>query len=60
MRKLRNYIAWADTGRDFIDFEFSSEHRSGSKANFQDAKDTYKRKHGYRENIKILNTSLLD
>ena len=33
---MRNiYLAQADTGRDFIEFEFISEHRANSKKNNQ-------------------------
>lgn len=54
MMKERIYSAQADTGRDFIEFQFTSSHRAGSKANFEDAKAAYKRRHGYT--VKIIRT----
>ena len=53
--KERQYTAHADTGRDYISFEFYSEHRANSKANIEDAKAYYKRKHGHT--INVLSTS---
>lgn len=54
----RRYLAGADTGRDFITFEFISDHRANSKANKEDAREFFKRKHGHY--VKILNTYLID
>ena len=51
----RQYTAYADTGRDFIEFQFYSEHRANSKDNFKDANEYYKKKHGYR--VKIISTA---
>ena len=42
----RQYTAHADTGRDYIYFQFYSEHRAGSKANKEDARREYKKRHG--------------
>lgn len=53
----RHYMAWVDTGRDYIEFEFTSTHRAGSKANFEDAKRQYKRRHGH--NVTIQQTYLM-
>ena len=53
----KQYTASADTGRDYVKFEFWSEHRANSKANFEDAIKHYKKKHGNNSDIKILNTS---
>lgn len=58
MKRLRHYMANADTGRDYIEFEFTSEHRAGSKANHEDAKNYFRRKHGH--GIKILSTYLIN
>lgn len=52
----RQYTAYADTGRDYITFEFYSEHRANSKANKEDANRYYKRMHGH--GLKIISTSL--
>lgn len=52
----RRYIAYADTGRDFIEFEFHSFHRANSKKNTDDAKSEYIKKHGHA--VKILQTTL--
>ncbi len=54
------YSATADTGRDFVSFDFTSCHRANSKANFDDAVIEYKKKHGYKSIIKILSTTLLE
>ena len=51
----RQYTAYADTGRDYITFEFYSNHRANSKQNKEDANRTYKRKHGH--DVKIIETS---
>lgn len=40
----RRYIAYADTGRDFIEFEFYSFYRANSKKNIDDAKKRAYRK----------------
>jgi hypothetical protein len=53
----RTYIARIDTGRDFVYFVFYSEHRANSKANIEDAKKTYKRKHGHNP-YKVTRTTL--
>lgn len=45
---MKTYIAQADTGRDFIEFVFYSEHRANSKANIEDAQKCYKKFHGHR------------
>lgn len=47
----RQYTALADTGRDYISFEFYSEHRANSKANIEDAQNYYKRNHGHKVNV---------
>lgn len=52
----RRYIAYADTGRDFIEFEFYSFYRANSKKNIDDAKNEYRKKHGHA--VKILQTTL--
>ena len=52
--KKRLYTAQADTGRDFVSFQFMSAYRAGSKANFEDANIAYKRAHGH--GVKILKT----
>lgn len=54
---VRNYMAYADNGRDYVEFEFCSEHRANSKANKEDAMKDYKRKHGH--GIKIIRTYLM-
>lgn len=56
MMKERIYSAQADTGRDFVEFQFTSSHRAGSKANFEDAKMEYRRMHGH--GVKIIRTYL--
>ena len=53
----RTYIAIIDTGRDYVYFVFYSEHRANSKANIEDAKNAYKRKHG-RKPYRVSYTSL--
>lgn len=53
----RQYSAYADNGRDYISFEFYSEHRANSKANFEDAIKYYKRQHGRNMKIKIISTT---
>lgn len=35
--KNRTYLGIYDTGHDFVEFEYSSTHKKGSKANLQDA-----------------------
>ena len=58
---MRRYMAFADTGRDFIEFVFNSEHRANSKGNYEDAIRAYRRMYGYyNKNIKIKNTRKLD
>lgn len=47
----RQYTAHADTGRDFVEFPFMSEHRAGSKKNHEDARREYKARHGYAPKI---------
>lgn len=44
----RQYTAFCDDGHDFFSFEYYSTHRAGSKANEEDARDYYRRKHGTR------------
>lgn len=57
---MRHYVAYADNGRDFIHFEFSSEYRANSRANKEDAQKTYRLAHGYKSNtyIRIIHTYL--
>lgn len=55
---LRHYMAYADTGRDYVSFEFASEHRANSKANIEDAVREYRRKHGHK--IKVTGTLLIN
>ncbi len=57
MAKNKKYQARGDTGRDHVFFEFYSEHRAESKANYEDARKEYKLRHGH--SIKILNTARL-
>lgn len=58
---MRRYIAYADTGRDFIEFVFYSEYRANSNGNYKDAMRAYRRMYGcYDKNIKIKNTRKLD
>ena len=45
------YTAKADTGRDYITFQFTSAHRANSKANKDDARRAYCRKHGHAPQI---------
>ena len=51
MAKRRQYTAQADTGRDYIECQFWSEHRAGSRANFDDARAEYRRRHGHAPRI---------
>ena len=55
MSKTRTYIAFYDDGHDYGEFTFESSHRANSKANMEDAMETYKRKFG-RKHIKITST----
>ena len=48
----RLYRAEADNGHELFAFNFYSNHRAGSKANFEDAKNEYKRLHGYKPTIR--------
>lgn len=52
----RQYTAYCDNGHEYFDFEFYSEHRANSKANIEDAKRHYKRKHG-NGYIKVIRTA---
>ena len=52
---MREYIASAYDGHDYIFFFFCSNHRAGSKANNQDALTAYKKAHGRNRSIKIVN-----
>lgn len=42
----RTYTAALDNGFHYNDFEYQSEHRAGSKANFDDMMRQYRRKYG--------------
>lgn len=53
------YLCRADDGHDFFEFEFYSNHRANSKANYEDAKKEYRKKHGKR-NFKIIDTTRYD
>ena len=52
---MREYLATADNGHDYIYFFFCSDYRAGSKANKQDAITAYKKAHGRMRPIKIIN-----
>ena len=54
----RRYVAWADNGDNFFEFEFFSEHRANSKANYEDAIRQWKSKHGRRSVCVIKQTFL--
>ena len=54
---IKTYEAYADTGRDYINFTFQSTHRANSKANKIDAEKAYKKKHGH--GIYIISTCLV-
>ena len=58
--KEREYIAYTDDGHDFGEFLFDSEHRAGSKANKEDARQEAIRKYGYRgaNQFRIIKTEL--
>ena len=58
MRRNKKYLAYADNGRDFIEFEFFSFYRANSKKNIDDAKNEYRKKHGYAP--KIISTHLYE
>lgn len=49
--KERKYIAYGDTGRDYIEWVFYSTRRANSKANKEDAARTYKKQHGYSPKV---------
>ena len=51
MRREKRYIAFADTGRDYISFEFFSIYRANSKDNMDDAYKHYKKLHGHGVHI---------
>ena len=46
--KERRYLAVYDDGHDYGEFFFYSSHRNGSKANMEDAKNTFARKYGWK------------
>lgn len=54
---MRTYLMTYDNFRDYCQMEFSSDHRAGSKANLQDAKNELVSKLGrnakYYEIIKV-------
>lgn len=50
---IRYYIAMYDDGHDYGSFTFSSEHRAGSKANMEDARNHVLRVLGYRRASQI-------
>lgn len=58
MKEKRTFLAFADTGRDYVEFEFLSVHRANSKANINDAVQEYKRKHGH--GTKVTSTLLIE
>ena len=58
MGKIRNYVAYGYNGDARVSFQFESEYRANSKANWEEANRKYKKKHGHR--IKIVNTVLCD
>ena len=43
---MRTYLAIADDGHDYLEFEFESEHRLNSADNLTDAKRTLRRRYG--------------
>lgn len=53
--KNRTYLGIYDTGHDFMEFEYNSTHKKGSKANLQDAithlRRHYGRTHAYIDQI---------
>lgn len=55
--ETRKYLATYDDGHDYGSFEYTSEHRSGSKANKADALAAYHKMYGFRE-IRIIHTEL--
>lgn len=59
--KERLYRAFYDNGHDYGEFEFYSSHRAGSKANFEDAKNTMMKNYSYYDvkSMKVLNTMLI-
>lgn len=61
MKKMREYLAQADSGSDFWEFTFYSESRAGSKKNFEDAKNAMIHKYGMsKRHNKITNIQLKD
>jgi hypothetical protein len=48
MKKIRDYTAVIDSGTSYSNFHFESEHKAGSKANFKDCEEAYKRTYGYK------------
>lgn len=56
MKNEREYLAYADNGRDYIEFTFYSTHRANSKDNKSDAESHYRRRHG--KSVRILSTRL--
>lgn len=54
---MRWYVAHADTGRDYVDFMFQSDHNANSELNKEDAQEEYYQKH--RHYLKeIINTRI--
>ena len=56
-RSSRWYVAKADTGRDFVEFMFMSEHNANSEQNYQDAQAEYFSKHRHYLN-RIIDTRI--
>ena len=57
---MRYYTMVIDDGHDIAYVVYQSEHRNGSKANLEDARDTLNRKYGWREakHWRIIDTRL--
>ena len=55
---MRRYMAMGDDGHDYFTFEYESNYRNNSKGNLQDARNTFRRKHGKRK-FKIIDTRLM-
>lgn len=57
---MRTYLMTYDNFRDYCQMEFSSDHRAGSKANLQDAKDELVRKLGHSaRNYDVIKVDLI-
>lgn len=56
--KERLYRGFWDDGHDTGEFEFYSKHRAGSKANLEDAYNSYKKHYGYSRYKAIKITSV--